>query len=210
LAEVYMSLLHLGMGNLELAEKYAQDFLALKDKKISSTVAVNLALGQIRLEQGRVDEAKELFEASVEAFRPWEFTTFPLHHIETLKHLTTIYAAQGELERARETSQWARRLADTLKSDTALAFALEAEATLLLGTGDKNGAKEAYLKSVDLWEKTGWIYYTARANAAYSDAFMETEPEGAKKRLAKAAETFRKLDAKRDLEKAEHNLSRRY
>ena len=208
MVEVYMSWLQLNMGNLELAEKYANDFLALKDKKISSIVAVNLVLGQIRLEQGRVDEAKALFEASVEAFRPWEFTTFPLHHIETLKHLAAIYVAQGQLEKARETSQWARRLADTLKSDTALAMALEADATLLLATGDKNAAKEAYLKSLSLWEKTGWLYYTAKANAAYSDGFTEADPEAAKKRLAQAAETFRKLGAKRDLEKAERKLSK--
>ena len=209
MVEIYNSWLQLNSGNLELAEKYAQDFLALKDKKISSIVAVNLVLGQIRLEQGRVDEAKALFEASVEAFKPWEFTTFPLHHIETLKHLTAIYVAQGQLEKAGETAKWARRLAETLKSDAALALTLEAEAIHLFATGDKNGAKEAFLKSLSLWETTGWLYYAAKANAAYSDAFMETDPEDSKKRLVQAAETFRNLGAKRDLEKADRKLSKR-
>jgi len=88
-------------------------------------------------------------------------------------------------------------------------LALEAEATQLLAGGDKNGAKEAYLKSLSLWETTGWPYYTAKANAAYTDAFMETDPDGSKKRLVQAAETFRKLGAKRDLEKAERKLSKR-
>ena len=72
---------------------------------------------------------------------------------------------------------------------------------------DRKGAEEAYLKSLELWEKAGWPYYQAKALVSYSQATVETNPDESKRRLDQAAEIFRKLGAKRDLEKAEAKLS---
>jgi len=76
-----------------------------------------------------------------------------------------------------------------------------------LAGGDRKGAEEAYLKSLELWEKAGWPYYHGKALVEYSDAIAQTNPEQSKNRLAEATEIFRKLGAKRDLEKAEAKLS---
>jgi threonine aldolase len=130
-------------------------------------------------------------------------------NIETLLHLTSIYAKRKELEKAHETSQWAKRLAETLKSDAGLALALQAEANLLFASGDAQGAEQAYLKSLGLWEKAGWPYYHAKALVAYSEAITQTSPEESRKRLEQATEIFRRLGAKRDLERAEAKLSAR-
>jgi predicted ATPase len=198
----------LSMGDLDKAERNLQAAQRLTEKapKITLVVTVNLALGLLRLEQGKEEEARSCFEKSVDAFKKWEFTTEPLLHVETLLHLTSLYAKEERLEEAQKMSEWARRIADTLKSDAGLAMALQAEASLLLATGNRKGAEEAYLKSLTLWEKAGWPYYHAKALVAYSEAIAQTKPEESKKHLRQAAEAFKKLGAKRDLEKAQAKL----
>jgi len=58
-----------------------------------------------------------------------------------------------------------------------------------------------------LWEKAGWPYYHAKALIGYSEAMAQTNPEESKKRLQEAVEVFKKLGAKRDLEKTQTKLS---
>jgi hypothetical protein len=60
---------------------------------------------------------------------------------------------------------------------------------------------------LELWEKAGWPFYYAKALVAYSEALVQKNPEESRKRLEQAAEIFRKLGAKRNLEKAEAKLS---
>ncbi len=61
-----------------------------------------------------------------------EFGPISPHQVETLLHLTAIYAKHGQLDEARRMSLWARRLAETLKSDAGLAMASQAEAAFYL------------------------------------------------------------------------------
>ena len=199
------------MGDLQKADAHFQNALGLlyEGSKITYIVEAHLGVALLRLEQGRKDEAKTHLETCVNAFKKWEFTTRPLYHIETLLHLTSIYATDREIEKARGTYAWARRLAETLKSDAGLAMASQAEAALLLATGDNRGAEEACLKSLDLWAKAGWPYYHGKALVVYSEALALTNAEESRKRLLQAAGIFRKLGAKRDLETTEAKLSTR-
>jgi len=199
----------LGMGDLEQAEvefQKGRDWLD-ENPKITDIVHYHLGLGMLKEEQGKEHEAKEHYQTCVDSFRKWEFTTFPNLHIETLLHLTSIYARNQELERARDTSQWAKRLAETLKSDGGLALALQAEAVVLLATGDAKGAGEVYLKSLALWEKAGWPYYRAKALVAYADIVVQMNQGESRKSLEQASEIFKKLGAKRNLERTEAKLS---
>jgi len=206
-AEAWRGRLYLGLGDVEQAEKYLQTALARHDVKITSIVETNLGLGELRLEQGRENDAVVHLEKCVEAFKDAEFTTLPVIHIETLLHLTSIYAGRNEPEKARKMYEWAKRLAEALKSEAGLAMASQAEAVLLLASGDRKGAGEAYLKSLDLWKKAGWPYYRAKALVAYSGAIAETSPVESRERLKEASEVFKKLGAKRQLERAEAKLS---
>jgi class 3 adenylate cyclase/tetratricopeptide (TPR) repeat protein len=200
----------LGKGDLEHAEAEFQNpeviHVAKESPKLSLRVAYHLKLGILREAQDRELEAKEHYETAVNAFKKWEFTTYPYVHIETLLCLIGIYVKHGQLDEARKMSQWARRLAETLKSDAGLAMSSQAEASLLLATGDSGGAEEAYLRSLELWEKAGWPYYHGKALVAYSEAIAQTKPDESRKRLMQAVEIFKKLGAKRDLEKAESRL----
>jgi len=200
----------LGMGDLEEAElefQKGRDSLNYENPKITDIILYHLGLGMLREEQGKEHEAMEHYQVCVDSFRKWEFTTFPTAYVQTLLQLTSIYAKNRELERARATAQWAKRLAETLKSDACLAMASQAEAALLLATGDQKEAEQAYLKSLHLWEKAGWPFYHGKALVAYSEAVAHDNPEESRKRLEQAAEIFRRLGAKRDLEKAEAKLS---
>ena len=57
-----------------------------------------------------------------------------------------------------------------------------------------------------MWEKAGWPYYRAKALAEYAGVLAKSSPES-RKRLEEAVEIFRKLGAKRDLERAEAKLA---
>ncbi len=207
--EAFRAYLFLSKGDLELAEKTLLALLESlrEDQKIGHVVPCHLVLGNLRFEQGRVKDAKGHFETCTNAFRKWEFTTLPLAHVEVLMRLTTIGVQEGAVQKAREFSQWASRIAKQLPSDAGLAMAAQAEASLLLGQDDKKGAEEALIKSLALWEKSGWPYYQAKALVEYSAAIGATNPDESNKRLREAVEIFRKLGAKRDLEKVEVKLS---
>ena len=206
-AEVSRGLIRLGMGDLDQAEKYLENSSVKQNPMIIHVVNFNLALGKVRLDQGRMDEAQACFETCVDKFRTNEFDPVPPDQVEALLHLTVIYAKRGQFDEARKMSEWAKLLAETLKGDASFAMASQAEAALLLASGDGKGAEEAYMKSLDLWEKAGWPYYHGEALVAYSEALAQNNPEESRKRLMQAIEIFRKLGAKLDLEKAEAKLS---
>jgi len=206
-AEAERAELYMGLGELEKAEQSCQLALGRRDEQVTHVVATNLALGKLRVEEGRVEKAQAYFEAGVKAFKNYEFTTMPLLHVEVLLHLSKIYAQQGRFEDARGLVDWARRLGETLKSDAGLAMASEAEANLLHAKGDLKASEEVYLKSLSLWERAGWPYYHAKILVAYSESIAQANPEEAKKRLQQAVDIYKRLGAKRDLEKAEATLS---
>ena len=207
LGEAGRGFIRLGMGDLDQAERNLEESKAKQSDRIPYVVVINLALGEVKLEQGREDEARAHFETCVNAFKKLELEPFPPHQIETLLHLTAIYAKHEQLDEARKMSEWAGRLAETVKGDACFAMASQAEASLLLASSDQKGAEEAYLKSLHLWEKAGWPYYHAKALVAYSEALTLKSPEESRKRLGQAVQIFRKLGAKRDLERAEARLS---
>ena len=207
LGEAGRGFIRLGMGDLDQAERNLEESKAKQSDRIPYVVVINLALGEVRLEQGREDEARTHFETCVNAFKKLELEPFPPHQIETLLHLTAIYAKHGQLDEARKMSAWAGRLAEKVKGDACFAMASQAEASILLASGDRKGAEDFYLRSLDLWEKAGWPYYYAKALVSYSEALKEESSEESRKRLEQAAEIFRKLGAKRDLERAEAKLS---
>jgi len=197
------------IGDLQKAEVSFRNALGLLTEGgsyVNFAVEVHLGLALLRLEQDKEDEARIHLETCVKAFKNWEYTTQPIYHIQALLYLALVYSKRKEIDKSRESSQWAKRLADTLKSDAGLAMASQAEASLLLATGDTRGAEEAYLRSLDLWEKAGWPYYHAKALVAYSEALAQKNPEESRKRLEQAAEILRKLGAKRDLERTEAKL----
>ena len=208
-AHVKRGFLLLGMGDLEKAETDLQRAFELQknDTKIGSVVPLHLGLGLLREEQGRVEDARHHFEICVASFRKLEFSSTPLYNIETLFHLALIYAKHDELDKAREFSQWASRLANQLGSNAGLALVAQADAALNLATGEGKAAEESLSRCITLWEKAGWPYYHAKALGAYSETIAKSNRELSRKCLEQASEIFGKLGAKRDLEKVQRRIS---
>jgi tetratricopeptide (TPR) repeat protein len=196
-------------GDLKQAEPILQGARRLAEKvpKITLVVMINLASGSLMLEQGKEQEAIAIFEKSVDAFRKWEYTTQPLLHIETLLNLTRLYSMRRDFEKAEKTATWAMRLAEQLRSDAGLAMAWQAAGYLFQARGNQKDAEEAFTKTIELWEKAGWPYYKAKALVACSEAMGQANLEESKRRMQQASDIFRRLGAKRDLEKAENKLT---
>ena len=206
-AEAQRAEFFLSVGDLDRAEEFCGLALGRGDEEVSDIVVTNLAVGKLRFEQGRVEEAKAYFEACLNAFKDHEFTTEPLWHIEALLHLTGIYMKLGQPEKARMMVDWAKRLAETLKSDAGLAMAGQAKGILLQASGELKAAQEAYQESLSLWQKAGWSYYHAKAMLEYAEAIAKTAPEESRRRLGEAVGIFKKLGAKRDIEKTQAKLT---
>jgi tetratricopeptide (TPR) repeat protein len=201
-------LLSLEMENLEKAERTAQRAIeSIKESpKISDIVMGRLGLGIVLEVRGKWDEAEENYLQSVDAFRKWEFTSFPLLHIETLVRLASIQVRHRDLQKAQENVQWAKRLAEELKSDAGLAIAYQGEALLSAATGDKEAAKTTYQKCLQLWEKAEWPYYRARAIIEFSDAL---DKAAAYEMLKSASQILSKLGATTTLERIQIKLTTR-
>jgi tetratricopeptide (TPR) repeat protein len=206
--EVHRAISLINMGDLEKAELYLEASRAKESPRPSQQIYFNQAFGELRLGQGRINDAKGHFERCLKAIKEEPDTEWAEWYIEPLLDLTLVCVELGQLEEARETAELAKRLSDRYSWDTyGPAMALQAEAAVLRAEGNQEGAEEAYVKCLALWEKAGWPYYKAKALVAYSDAISETNPEESRKRLQQAAEIFERLGAKRDLEKARAKLS---
>jgi class 3 adenylate cyclase/tetratricopeptide (TPR) repeat protein len=191
-------------GDFKEAEKCLELSYAKHETGPDFVALFNLVYGDLRSAQDRVDDAKAHYETCVNIFR--DKKTADDWYVEPLANLTSIYAERGRLEEARKMSEWATRLAERFRGDGYRAMAFQAQANVLLADGNGKAAEEAYAKSLALWEKAGWPYYHAKALVAYSEAIVQNNPEESRKRLTQAAEIFRKLGAKQDLERAEARL----
>jgi tetratricopeptide (TPR) repeat protein/KaiC/GvpD/RAD55 family RecA-like ATPase len=201
-------LLSLEMENLEKTERTAQRAIESIEEspKITDIVMGRLGLGIVLEAQQKWEDAERNYLQSVDAFRRWEFTSFPLLHIETLVRLASIQIRHGDLQRARENVQWAKRLAEELKSGAGLAIAYQSEALLSASTGDKEAAKATYQKCLELWEKAGWPYYRARAIIEFSDTL---DKAAANEMLKSASQILSKLGATTTLERIQLKLNTR-
>jgi len=205
--EAWAGRLYLGLGDLAEAEKFLQAAITKKSPEVAFEVEANLALGLFSMEQARVNDAKAYFETCVDAFKGAEFFSMPLLYIETLVQLTSIHANLGSLDEAARLSGWAKRLAESVGSSAGLAMAWQAEAILLRTGGDVKRSREAYARSLHLWEEAGWPYYKAKLLVAYSEAINQTDQQQCRKLLQQASEIFRCLGAKIDLEKTTEKLN---
>ena len=203
--EVHRARYLLHVGDQKTAERYLEASRA-KQGTVRHQIYLDLAFGELRSDQGRVDDAKENFEKCLKAIR--EQKPGEEWYIEPLLYLTLIYVERGQRNEARETYALAKSLGAQYSWDTyGPAMALQTEAAVLLADGNQKDAEEALIRSLALWDKAGWPYYKAKALVAYSESIAQTNPEEQNKRLQQAAEIFRRLGAKRDLEKAETKLS---
>jgi tetratricopeptide (TPR) repeat protein len=94
---------HLGTGDLELAEEQARHALSLLDGReafLNEIGNAELVLGRSLLEQGRLDEASQTFDAAENTFERFESTS----------HRAAVWIAKGDLATRRGDDAGAARL----------------------------------------------------------------------------------------------------
>jgi ATP/maltotriose-dependent transcriptional regulator MalT len=192
-------------------------------------------LGELRLRQGRLDEAEQLFTAAgahplarlgqaalslergaapeaaaeLERFLALIGTTEPTTRAGALELAVRAHAAAGDLAAAERARDELRRIAAALGTASLGASAAAAEGTLLRRGGDAPGAVSRFEAAVGGYEESGAPFETARARLDLAEALAATgEAAGARREVNRALETFSALGAERDAQRARDALDR--
>ena len=187
-------------------------------------------LGELRLRQGRLDEAERLLGAagaqplarlgqaalSLERGAPGEAAaelerflshvgaTEPTMRAGALELAVRACAAAGDLAAAERACDELRRIADALGTVPLSASAAAAEGVLLRQRGDHAGAVSRLEAAVAGYEQSGAPFETARARLDLAEALAATGQQAAGVREARRAlEAFRALGAERDARRAQ-------
>ena len=187
-------------------------------------------LGELRRRQGRADDAQVLFEragshpialagaAAIalergDARGAAHLADRMLRHIPAhnrtdrspaLEVLVRAKIALGAAEAARTAVTELASIARTAGTFPLRAAAASAAGALLAANGEHDDARRKFEDAVDLYERSGAPYQTAQArlDLAQSLAALD-EPVAARREARRAAETFARMSAARDLARAE-------
>lgn len=209
---------HLRIGSRELMEfmpPFAVGALAL--------------MGSLRWRQGRWEEAEEVFE-QIKHEAPAQIglaelisgkgdfpTTIDIleRHLRTvgstdklergpaLELLVRCLVAAGERERASEHLKELREIADSVRSQSLRAAAAFAEGTLAGVTGNPGLAQQSLGDAVELFERAGAPFESARARIALAEALcVRNNLDAAVREAHIAHETLRRVGAAKEAERA--------
>jgi LuxR family maltose regulon positive regulatory protein len=192
-------------------------------------------LGELRLRQGRLDEAERLFTAAgaqplarlgqaalalergaaaeaaseLERFLAHVGDTEPTMRAGALELAVRAHLACGDSAAAARARDELRRIAKALGTAPLSAGVAAADGALLRHRGDAAGAVSRLEAAVAGYERSGAPFETARARLDLAEALAATgQPAGAEREARHAAETFRALGAERDARRAQETLER--
>ncbi|HXT16053.1 MAG TPA: LuxR C-terminal-related transcriptional regulator [Gemmatimonadaceae bacterium] len=187
-------------------------------------------LGELRLRQGKLDEAKRLFEQAgsvtaariglaevmVEQGNPAEAVALLeqlLKHLgavestlraTALEVLVRAYATLGQTENAAPFLEELEHIAEQAATDPLRASALAARAVLLRAFGELSHSENCYERAIDLFARSGAPFETARARAGLAELYVSTGREESAEREARlAAGAFEALGAAREASRAQ-------
>lgn len=177
-------------------------------------------LGELRLRQGRLDEAERLFTAAgaqplarlgqaalalergqaaeaaaeLDRFLADVGDTEPTMRAGALELAVRAHLARGDSAAAGRARDELRRIAEALGTTPLAACVAAADGALLRQGGDAAGAVSRFEGAAAGYEQSGAPFETARARLALAEALAATGQRGAAERQARrAAETFRAL-----------------
>lgn len=191
-------------------------------------------LGELRLRQGRLDEAEQLFNAAggnhlarlgqaaltlergaaaeaaaqVERFLSQVSDAEPTMRAGALELSVRAHLAAGDVAAATHARDELRRIAQTLATAPLAASVAAVEGALLAQAGDTAGAVERFEAAVAGYEQSGAPFETARARLDLAAALAATgQTAGAEREAKRALETFQALGAERDARRAKERLA---
>ena len=192
-------------------------------------------LGELRLRQGRLDDAERLFtaagaqpiarlgqaeltlergavaEAAAEVERVLAHVgeAEPTMRAGALELAVRAHIACGDVAAAERACDELRRIAQALGTIPLSASAAAAEGALFHHRGDAAGAVSRLEAAAEGYEQSGAPFETARARLDLAEALASTGQHAAAQREARQAlETFQALGAERDARRAQDALKR--
>ncbi len=192
-------------------------------------------LGELRLRQGRLDDAERLFtaagaqpiarlgqaeltlergavaEAAAEVERVLAHVgeAEPTMRAGALELAVRAHIACGDVAAAERACDELRRIAQALGTIPLSASAAAAEGALFRHRGDAAGAVSRLEAATEGYERSGAPFETARARLDLAEALASTGQHAAAQREARQAlETFQALGAERDARRAQDALKR--
>lgn len=191
-------------------------------------------LGELRLRQGRFEEATRLFDQSIahplgrlghaallleggsteEAAA--ELNRFlsqaqaePTIRAGALELAVRIHVARGDVPAAGRALEELQQIAARLETAPFAASAAAAEGVVRRHSGDQSAAADCFDKAAELYQRSGAPFETARAKLDLSEALAATGRHGAAEREARQArEIFRGLGAQHEEARAGASLHR--
>jgi ATP/maltotriose-dependent transcriptional regulator MalT len=158
-----------------------------------------LGLAAVALDRGDAARAAELSERFLRRLR----STNPLQRFVGLELLVQALAALGQDGAARDVVNELEELATRLGTDPLRASALAAAGGVAATCGDFEAARVRYEDAVDLFQRSGAPYETARARIGLARALAALgRPDVALQQGQVALEALRKMRAETESEKA--------
>jgi tetratricopeptide (TPR) repeat protein len=193
--------LRLRQGRWEDASDALEEAISLADPigDLQALEYANWFLGEVELMQGRPDAARARLEPLIPAEGPYTAC------LRTT--LAWAYLEQGEVDRAEETAARGLAIAWERQNRLYVPGLLQVQGMVLSRQGKWDGAERVFAEAISLAQSMPYPYAEARALHEYGAMHIRKgEPEKARERLEEALAIFRRIGAKKDVERTEQAL----
>lgn len=158
-----------------------------------------LGLADIALQQGNVGEAAERLERLLRTVAPENKTGITA----TLELLVRVHVTAGDHAQAEETLASLRSIAESVGTQPLRAATFFASGIVAMAQGDHDEARRCFEDAVFLYEQSGGYYDMARARIELASVYYAMGRHDAAEKAAHAAlQTFRRVGAAREVERA--------
>lgn len=174
-------------------------------ERAPSQPIARLGLAALTLERDAPEQAAAELERFLERIGPTELTM----RAGALELAVRAHVARGDGARAGEARDELTRIAQTVGTPALAASAAAADARVLRHSGDLPAAASRFEQAAALYEQGGAPYETARTRVELAETLAATGERAVAQREARQAwETFRTLGAARDAARAKDRLDK--
>jgi len=205
---------YLSLGEWDKSLQYLTEAAdtAKKVEEYVPSAEANQSLGELLMEMEDYEEAEKYFNESNRIYEKAGDTANPL--VSTFPALSRLYLKKGEIEKAKELIERTYEFAAKSKNMLAIANAEMLKGMLFRAQKNWEQSIQHFEKSVqtlqDLDARRWYVPYFASLLYEYGSTYVDRNEEGDKEKaqnlFSQALEIFRKMGAKKEIEKVEAQM----